>query len=808
MNYPQNIEQKIGFDKIRTLLIEACKCELGKVLIEQIHFSNNYKEIEISLLQIDEMKSIFQFEKDFPTLSFIHIQSSINRIRPEGTYLLVNELFDLRKSLLEISEVLQFFEKRQELYPTLSNLTEGIEIPKLIASAIEKIIDSTGRLKDNASKQLVEIRHSIALKKNAVAKVMNQKIAIARKEGWIEADSELTLRNGRLVLPILSSFKRKFTGIVHDESATGKTSYLEPSEAFEINNDIANLEYEEQKEIIRILKEITDFIRPYRPNIEHAYAFLGNIDAIGSKAKIAIRLFANKPKLSERPEISLIGAKHPLLLISFEKSGKEVIPLRVELDESQRILVISGPNAGGKSICLKTIVLLQYMFQSGLLVPLDENSRMGIFNEIFIDIGDEQSLENDLSTYSSHLYNMKYFLEFAGNKTLVCIDEFGTGTEPMLGGAIAESVLEALHDKKSFGVITTHYTNLKHATTALSHAINGAMLFDVEAMKPMFKLRMGSPGSSFAFEIASTIGLPQNVIQKAKEKLGKEHVDFDKNLKKLEEEKQYIFKKKEDIKKREEHLELLKKDYSQKLHSISQKRLEIIDTTRREIEQVLDTTNKQIEQTIRVIKESQAQKEITKNARESLQEFAKTVTNKIEKEAQNIRQKGTNHHHKIEKSKQLDTNKVLEVGDYACIKGQTVAGQITEIKNKQAIVQFANATMTVTLQNLEIAKKPKTDTSSVIIKSSTKAIAEKRLNFTPKLDVRGMRGDEAMYAVKDFVESGNMLQVKHLEILHGKGYGILRKIIRDYLNTVDFIASATDAPIEMGGDGITIIKII
>ena len=799
MLFPNNIEHKLGFDEIRRLLTDGCKCSIGKKNIATIEFSNDAETINKQLCQTMEMADIITTQNEFPFSSYSNIYEELERIRPEGTYLTAIELHTLRKSLLEIQNILNFARKHDDQYPSIAQLAEPVSIAKDICSAIDRIVDANGNLKDNASPRLVEIRSEMQQKRRIVNKIMAQKLAAARQEGWIDQDSELSIRNGRLVLPLNSTFKRKVQGIVHDESSTGKTSFVEPFEAFEANNAIANLEFEEQKETIRILQETTANIRPYLPDIESAYDFLGQIDAIASKAKFSMEIEAQKPVISDKTqEISLIRARHPILFLSFKKTEKEIVPLHIELNQSQRIIVISGPNAGGKSVCMKTVLLLQYMFQCGLPIPAESQSKLSIFNNILIDIGDEQSLENDLSTYSSHLLNMRTFLAHANNKTLLAIDEFGTGTEPILGGSIAESVLETLNEKRAFGIITTHYSNLKHAATALHGVFNGAMLFDMENMRPLYKLRMGSAGNSFAFEIASSIGLPKQIIDKARTKIKQEHIDFDENLKKLEIEKQYVYKKKEELKKQEQQLETIKEDYHFKLKKINEKRQEIIENTEREINAVLDSANKQIEQTVRIIKEAQAERETTKQARLEMQHF-------VEKTKQKTAQiKNAN---KLQNTKKQDNSKEIAVGSFVKIKGQSTVGEVLETQGNQSLVVFGNLKMTVKTTSLEHATKPKTEHKPVIVSTSIKNISEKRKAFTPHLDLRGKRGDEAMYEVKDFLETANILQIKHVEILHGKGYGILRKLIREYINTVDFVESSGDAPIEMGGDGITIVTL-
>jgi len=801
VNYPAGIEQKIGFDSIRTHIEYYCKSDIGKQIVANMQFVSNIDTIQNSLNQIAEMKQIIEFEHDFPTPSFIHISSSLQSVIPFETWLQASEMHVLRLSLLEIDAFIHFFSSHKDIYPALYSLCKEIAAPIELCKYIDQKIDVNGNIKDNASKKLIEIRQLMQQKKQIVAKIMNQKLRNARAEGWCDSDTELTLRNGRLVIPLNTAFKRKIQGFVHDESITGKTSYVEPIEAFEINNDIVSLEYEEHKEIISILKELTNQIRPYINQIIDAYNLMACIDAIRAKALFSIRIQANKPQVIKKTYISLVGAKHPLLILSFEHTKREVIPLKVHLDHSQRILVISGPNAGGKSVCLKTIVLLQYMCQCGLLIPASEHSTIGIFSSIFIDIGDEQSLENDLSTYSSHLRNMKYFVNGATHNTLFAIDEFGTGTEPLMGGAIAESVLEHLHNSGAYGIITTHYTNLKHATTSLMYAVNGAMLFDLEQLKPLYKLRMGSAGSSFAFEIAAEIGLPKSIIDQAKQKLGKDHVDFDRNLKQLEEEKQYIFKKKDELKKREQELKELQEKLHEKTTNLNEKKLEIITHTKQEMKELLNSVNKQIEQTIRVIKETQAHKETTKQARKQLQEFESQLLQTLDSKTKHIKPSQT--------KKTIDIQKHIsfQIGDYVVMKGQQTVGTILHLKNNKATVQFSHSTITVSIESLEKTSKPKQESLPVFVKQSTKTISEKRLQFSTKLDVRGKRGDEALYEVKEFIETAHMLQIQKVEILHGKGYGILRKLIRDYVVTTGFVKSCSDAPIDLGGDGITIITL-
>lgn len=796
MNYPHTIEQKIGFDSIKKLIEQYCKSDIGRKIIEDIAFSTSQHKIEESMNLCYEMKNILQYEDDFTQPSFQHIYHLLSSIIPHDTYIEGQDFLVLKNSLVEINTSIQFFTAHANTYPQLYAHYSSLHIPVELIREIHTVIDDAAQIRPQASPELQKIREALVQKQRQVSHIMNQALKLAKKEEWCDAESELTIRNGRLVLPLFAACKRKVKGVVHDESATGKTSFVEPIETFELHNDITQLELEEKKEIIKILKRLTSEIRPHIPDIKLCYNALAEIDALIAKALFAIRIDANKPNITRKAHISLTAARHPLLIISFEESKRQVVPLHCLLDEKQRILVLSGPNAGGKSVCLKTVILIQYMAQCGLLIPAHERSMVGIFSSICIDIGDEQSLENDLSTYSSHLNNMKYFVEHATPTTLFAIDEFGTGTEPLLGGAIAESVLETLHQSGAYGLITTHYTNLKHAATALEFAINGAMLFDLEQLKPLYKLRIGSAGSSFAFEIAQDIGLPQAIITQAKNKLGKEHVDFDKNLKKLEEEKQYIFKKKEEIRKQREEIKKLQHILSEKTQKIDKEKSAIIMQAKQDMQQLLLNTNKTIEATIKEIKEHNAEKEATRQAREKLATQSQHAENQLRKKEKNTHKNQNN-----------TTTKELAIGDYAKIKGQTTAGEIIDIKQKKATLQYAHATITMPLQSLERAEKPKQKQAIIHTTHTTKHIMEKRSTFSTKLDIRGHRADDALQKVADFIETAHILQIYTVEILHGKGYGILRQLARNYLQSNTLVQSFTDAPIEMGGDGITIVTL-
>jgi len=624
--YPKNFEEKIGFDKIRDMLKEACLCDLGKQKVDEISFYTSFELIHKLLSQTEEFRQICLMENNFPVGYFIDLTPALKKIRIIGTFLEINEIADLRKSLESIHAILNFFKgKDQNLYPNIRELTEGVQSFPVILNRIDAILTKNNQVKDNASPELAAIRRSIGEKVSSVGRIMQKILKQAQSEGLVDEDTGLSMREGRAVIPVNSTYKRKIQGIVHDESSTGKTSFIEPAEAVEINNAIRELEFAERREIIKILTLFTDYVRPYLDELFAAYSFMGSIDFIRAKALFALRINAVKPAMFNQPGFRWAKAIHPLLYLTLKKENRSVVPLDIYLDERDRILLISGPNAGGKSVCLKTTGLIQFMYQCGLLVPLSENSEMGLFDSLFIDIGDEQSIENDLSTYSSHLTNMKYFLRNSDNHTLLLIDEFGTGTEPMLGGAIAESILNHLNQKNVYGVITTHYTNLKHFAASADGIVNGAMLYDSQQMQPLFQLQIGKPGSSFAFEIARKIGLPEEVLKEATDKVGQEHVDFEKNLRNIARDKRYWEGKRENIRKMEKRLEELVARHQDDLLKTEQERKAILEKAKTEAKEVLAGANKQIENTIRLIKESQAEKEKTREVRKQLEDFKEQV---------------------------------------------------------------------------------------------------------------------------------------------------------------------------------------
>ncbi|MDR2950429.1 MAG: endonuclease MutS2 [Prevotella sp.] len=819
MIYPENFEYKIGFDKIRQILASKCLSPLGEERVEEMLFSSDYIHITDALSQTEEFIRIIQEEDNFPTNYFLDVRPSLRNIRIEGTWIDEIALFDLRRSLQTIRDIVSFLKKEDEentAYPYLYALAgEVIVFPQLI-SRIDNILDKFGRIKDNASSELNRIRKDIAHVAGGISRSLNAILRSAQSEGLVEKDVTPTMRDGRLVIPVAPAFKRKIKGIVHDESASGKTVFIEPAEVVEANNRIRELESEERREIVKILIAFTDILRPLVPEILQSYEFLAMIDFIRAKATFAIDIDAIKPPMENKQIIRWYRAKHPLLFISHRKQNKNIVPLDIELEEDKRLLIISGPNAGGKSVCLKTVGLLQYMVQCGVPIPLAENSIVGVFDNIFIDIGDEQSIENDLSTYSSHLTNMKYFVRNCDKNTILLIDEFGGGTEPQIGGAIAESLLKRFNEKEAFGVITTHYQNLKHYANEHKGVVNGAMLYDRHLMQPLFTLSIGNPGSSFAIEIARKIGLPEDVIADASEIVGSDYINMDKYLQDIVRDKRYWETKRQSVRQKEKRLEEITETYETDLLAVDKQRKEILRQAKTEAERILSEANAKIENTIRTIRESQAEKEKTKEARQSLNDFKSTLGNddnftddKIARKIQKIKDKEKTKKQKDKQPKE-QRQQPISVGDNVRIKGQTSIGQVLDIKKDSAIVAFGMIKSTAKLDTLEYVSKNqvKRDTKSTLMSAAaTDDVREKKLNFKQDIDVRGMRGDEALQAVMYFIDDAVLVGMSRVRILHGTGTGALRQIIRDYLHSAPGVRNYQDEHVQFGGTGITVVDL-
>ncbi|MDH8701734.1 DNA mismatch repair protein MutS2 [Dysgonomonadaceae bacterium PH5-43] len=810
-----SLENKLGFDKIRLLVVNRCLSTLGKDRVEEMVFSKTYDYVQKQLKQTDEFVRIIREEDAFPVNYFFDVRPSLKKIRVEGTYLVERELFDIRRSLETINEIVHFFNKEDnDSYPFLKELAEDVSsFPQLIRN-IDAILDKFGKIKDNATPELSNIRRQLNQTVNGISKTLNIILRSAQSEGFVDKDVSPTMRDGRLVIPISPAYKRKLKGIVHDESATGKTVFIEPAEVVDANNRIRELESEEKREIVRILTNFTDSIRPEIPDILNSYLFLGEIDFIRAKALFAIDIEAILPNMVNKPYLDWIRAIHPLLLLSHRKQNKQVVPLDIELTrENDRILIISGPNAGGKSVLLKAVGLLQYMLQCGMLIPLSERSTTGIFNNIFIDIGDEQSIENDLSTYSSHLTNMKYIVKNANDKSLILIDEFGGGTEPQIGGAIAEALLHRFNDKGSYGIITTHYQNLKTYAEENEGVVNGAMLYDRNQMQPLFKLSIGNPGSSFAVEIARKIGLPEDVIAEASEKVGQDYIDMDKYLQDIVRDKRYWESKRQNIRSQEKRLEELTARYTTDLEKVEAQRKEILAQAKIEAEKLLSETNAKIENVIKQIREAQAEKEKTKEIRKELDGFKQSLNNnetsdnKITRKIDKMKEREA----RKKKKKQPSTTflpEIIEVGNFVKIKGQRTPGEVLEIKGKNVVVAFGAIKTTTKLEQLEKVSNNaiKKENSRITISNTSEHINNTKLNFKMEIDVRGMRGDEALQAVIYYIDDAIQCGVERVRILHGTGTGALRQIIRDYLRSVVGVKRYQDEHVQFGGAGITVVE--
>ena len=824
--YPDNFESKIGFDRIREILQEKCLSNMGLEWVDNMQFQNDFENISAQLGETDEFCRIVREFDSFPSSHFYDLREALQKIRIEGRFLEPSELFDLKRSLESVRAIVFFFNKQEEdVFPLLKKKTANVQVFPYIYDRIDSILNKFGKIRDNATSELAQIRRDILTRQANMTKRLHAILKQAQKDGLVEEDATVSIRDGRAVIPISAGNKRKLKGIIYDESSTGKTSYVEPNEIVEMNNEIRELEYAERREIVKILTNFSNDIRPYLDDLFYSYDFLGEIDFIRSKALLAIEFNAIKPEFAASPVIDWMQAIHPLLMKTLKREKRKIVPLNIRLTAEKHILLISGPNAGGKSVCLKTVGLLQHMLQCGLLIPLSEGSRTGIFSQIFIDIGDEQSLENDLSTYSSHLLNMKHFVKNSDENTLILIDEFGTGTEPMLGGAIAESILDKLNQMRTFGVITTHYTNLKHFASAAEGIENGAMLYDSQNMNPLFQLEIGKPGSSFAFEIARKIGLPEDILEKATEKIGKDHIDFDRNLRQINRDKRYWESKREKIRKVEKILDEMAASYETELKETQKQRKEIMRKAKEEAEQLLFGVNKRIENTIHEIKKEQAEKEKTRLARENLVHLKNEIVEKTSAEDKTIDQKIKKLHdrekerneRRQEKPKPLileeipEENNELKPGDKVRIAGQNTVGDLIEINKKNAVIAFGQLITSLPIDQIERlskndakrAGKNRGAGKSRLISN----LSEKRLTFKSEIDIRGKRAEEAISIIQEFIDEAIMFEVSQLRVLHGKGNGILKETIRSYLKSEPMVRSYKDEHVDFGGAGITVINL-
>ena len=814
MIYPLSFENKIGFDIIKQKLSALCLSPQGSQLVDNIKFSSDFSEISHQLSITEEVRQAILFHSPFPLSEFLECRDEIIRLKTKGTVVDQERLLDILSTIAMYFECFKYFNGKKDEMPLLhESFADSFEAKNLL-KLICKIVDEKGRIKDDASKELYEIRKKLQREEMRIDKELAVILKNMRSEGVVKEDCEATIRNGRLVIPVPAGNKKQLKGFIHDTSATGQTVYIEPSEVFNINNNIRELMIEEKQEIFRILRELSENIRSELGNIEDMCKILAYLDFLRSKAKFALEINAIKPILRSTAKIEWRNAIHPLLYLSLKSQKRKVVPLNISLDEENRIIVISGPNAGGKSIALKTVALLQYMQQCGLLIPLSENSETGIFDDIFIDIGDEQSIENDLSTYTSHLKNIKYFIENANEKSLILIDEFGTGTEPQLGSIIAEESLKEFCSLHAKGIITTHYANIKKLAQETSGLQNAAMLFDTENIKPLFELSIGNPGSSYTFEIARRVGFPESILDNATKKSPSSQIDFERQLQELIIEKKNLEKERDELKITDKMLSEIVEKYTKLLSELEANKKDIIKQAKAEAQDIIKGANKRIENAIQEIRTHQAEKEKTKKVREDLK---KSVSSKEKPEEPEQKSPILEEHKKqfplkIKKDKPVNTNPVLlKVGNLVKSTEHQEIGEIVEIKGTKAKVNFGgNINIWLEIDKLkafdgdksERIRMTKSNVGTIIHDLNNRAS-----NFSLSIDVRGKYADEALEIIKKYVDEAIMLHITFCKILHGRGNGVLRSTIRDYLRTLDDVVSISDESVEHGGDGITIVEI-
>lgn len=815
MIYPDSFERKIGFDAVRHRLSQLCGSPLGRENVDAMSFMTDFGAFSDALNGVAEMVAIESGDEGFPMGGLHDVTPVLKRARIPGSFVTAEELLRIRQSLQTINDVNSFFARSRNdegvsAYPVLSLTADGLQAFPAVTSAIDRVIDQYGNVKDSASQQLSQIRSELQRISGTVSTIMRRVISRAVSEGYLESDATPTMRDGRLVLPVSPMNKRKIQGIVHDESASGKTFFIEPAEIVEVNNRARELELEERREIARILQELTAFIRPSIPELLDSYRIMGVLDFIHAKALYARETDARMPSVSAERELEWYHAEHPVLQASLKRQGKEIVPLDITLTADKRILVISGPNAGGKSVCLKTVGIIQYMAQCGLLPTLYENSHVGMFDDIFIDIGDDQSIEDDLSTYSSHLRNMKRFLASGSGGSLILIDEFGGGTEPQIGGAIAQAILKEFNNKGMWGVVTTHYQNLKHFADDTDGLVNGSMLYDRQLMRPLFRLSIGNPGSSFAIEIARKTGLPASIIADAEEIVGSDYINMDKYLLDIARDRRYWENKRMAIRQKEKKVEEVLTRYENDAENLRSHRREILAEAKEEAKKILEGSNATIERAIREIRESQAEKERTLEARRRLEAEKSELL--AERQSENKLLKRAPKKKRTDKpvadAKALPEK--LSVGDNVKLDGQGTPGKILEISGKNAVVAFGMLKTTVKLDRLQrTLSKPATGASAASFVSSdtTNRLRERQLNFKREIDVRGMRADEALQAVTYFIDDAIQFSQGQVRILHGTGTGALRQAIRQYLDSVNGVSSYRDEDVRFGGAGITVVTL-
>ena len=835
------LEQKLGFDRIKQMIADRCSTEYAVERVGQERFSSDVKEIREKLLLTDEMRLIMMFEESFPTGGFIDSIGFLKPLEHDSSYIDLLSLRKLKTMLETLSKVIAFFnDVKDGVYPNLKKMSAPITGFPAIQDRIDMILDRFGEIKDTASDELYSIRRSLKEKEGAISRRISAILRKAQEDGIVDKDSSVSVRDGKMLIPVSAANKKKIQGFIYDESASGKTAFIEPAEIVEIDNQIKELKFAEGREILKILLVFSDFLRPYIPDLLTAAEYLGEIDFIMAKAQVALDIIAGMPVISSNGEMNIRKARHPILEKALKKEKKEIVPLTVSLDSKKHILLISGPNAGGKSVCLKTVGLLQYMFQWGMLIPTSETSEMLVFDRIMISIGDDQSLDNDLSTYSSFLTDMKEMVRVADDRTLVLIDEFGSGTEPTAGGAIAEALLSEMDRRGVYGVITTHYTNLKMYASGDTGVINGAMMFDVKNIAPLFKMETGLPGNSFAFELARKIGLPENIVQDAERRAGEDFVNIERNLRRIARNRRALDEKLERIRTTDKTLENITDRYQKELLEIKKMKKEIIDQAQKEASEIIQGANRQVENTIRTIKEAQAEKEITQEARKELQNFVSVLAQKKAREqkekddyidrkirqldARKERARLRKERKADEKSRQemqeqrLEQEKMeafrnapLQVGEKVRLKTGGMVGEVAKVSAKTIIVNIGNISTKIAPEKVErissnefkrVMKETPRTSPSVRLDSS---ISERKLNFSPEIDVRGERLNDAIEKVMHFVDDAIMLNMPSVRIIHGKGTGVLREEIQKFLRTTPGVTSVSDEHIQFGGTGVTIV---
>lgn len=827
------LESKLGFDRVRTFVADRCSTEYAVARVTEETFSNDPKIIGERLALTDEMRLIVMFEENFPTNGYIDCLDFLKPLENTGYTIDILSLGKLRTMVETVRKLTNFFMSIKDgVYPSLKRMSAPVLSFPEVQRRIDLILDKFGDVKDTASDKLLEIRRAIKTKEGAISKRANAILKQAQADGLVDEDAGLSVRDGKLLIPVNSSSKKKIQGFVYDTSATGKTAFVEPAEIIELENEIITLRADEAQEIQRILASFSDFVRPYVPDLINSAEYIGEIDFLMAKAQVALDFKAGAPIISDNGEMNLRKARHPLLERALRKEKKEIVPVSIRLTPAKHILLISGPNAGGKSVCLKTTGLLQYMFQWGMLVPTSETSELPVFDRIMVSIGDDQNIENDLSTYSSFLDDMKTMLAKADDKTLILIDEFGSGTEPAAGGAIAEAILSEMDKRGVYGVITTHYTNLKlYASGSDTGVINGAMQFDAAKIQPLFKLDIGMPGNSFAFELARKMGLPESIVKDAEARAGEEFVGMERNLRKIVRNRRALDEKLQRIKNTDKTLENITERYQKELEGLKQTKKEILDQAKKEAQEIVQGANKTVENTIRTIKESQADKEKTSDARKALQNFMSSLQTKKENEQKN-------HDDYIEKKlKQLEDRKmrrdarkgktqgdsqsqtseqfrggVLKVGEKVRVKDNGMAGEVIRVSNKAVTVAIGNITSKMPLDRVERISSNEYKAS---VRENIKpraaqddsGLRERRLAFSPELDVRGERVSDALDIVVHYIDDAIMLNIGSVRIIHGKGTGALRDELQKYLRTIPGVTSVHDEQVQFGGSGVTIVTL-